>query len=31
MVLTYPLQIERWIMINNEKRIEKEKIYVNNK
>ena len=26
--LTYPLQIERWIMINNEKRIEKEKLYV---
>ena len=27
--LTYPLQIERWIMINNEKRIEKEKLYIN--
>ena len=27
--LTYPLLIERWILINNEKRIEKEKIYVN--
>ena len=26
--LTYPLQIERWIMINNEKKIEKEKLYV---
>ena len=23
--LTYPLQVERWIMINNEKRIEREK------
>jgi DnaJ-class molecular chaperone len=26
---TYPLQIERWIMIHNEKRMEKEKLYVN--
>ena len=26
--LTYPLQVERWIMINNEKRIEREKVYV---
>lgn len=26
--LTYPLQIERWILINNVKRIEKEKLYV---
>jgi DnaJ family protein A protein 2 len=26
--LTYPLQIERWIMINNVKKMEKEKIYV---
>jgi DnaJ-class molecular chaperone len=26
--MTYPLQIERWIMINNVKKIEKEKIYV---
>ena len=26
--LTYPLQIERWIMRNNIKKIEKEKIYV---
>jgi DnaJ-class molecular chaperone len=25
---TYPLQIERWIMVQNEKRIEKEKLYV---
>ena len=25
---TYPLQIERWIIINNEKRLEKEKMYV---
>jgi DnaJ family protein B protein 4 len=27
--LTYPLQIERWILVNNVKRIEKEKLYVN--
>ena len=27
--LTYPLLIERWILINNEKRLEKEKIYIN--
>ena len=27
--LTYPLQIERWIVRNNEKRIEKEKLYIN--
>ena len=27
--LTYPLLIERWILVNNEKRIEKEKIYIN--
>jgi DnaJ-class molecular chaperone len=27
--MTYPLQIERWILINNVKRIEKEKLYVN--
>jgi len=26
--MTYPLQIERWIMVNNVKKIEKEKIYV---
>lgn len=26
--MTYPLQIERWIMINNMKKMEKEKIYV---
>ena len=26
--VTVPIQIERWIMVNNEKRIEKEKIYV---
>ena len=26
--ITYPLQIERWIVINNEKRMEKEKVYV---
>jgi len=25
---TYPLQIERWIVVQNEKRIEKEKLYV---
>ena len=27
--ITYPILIERWILINNEKRIEKEKIYIN--
>jgi DnaJ-class molecular chaperone len=27
--LTYPILIERWIIINNEKKIEKEKLYVN--
>ncbi len=27
--MTYPLQIERWILVNNVKRIEKEKLYVN--
>ena len=27
--LTYPLQIERWILINNVKRMEKEKLYIN--
>ena len=27
--LTYPLQIERWILLNNVKRIEKEKLYIN--
>jgi len=27
--LTHPLHIERWIMYGNERRIEKEKIYVN--
>lgn len=27
--ITYPLLIERWILINNEKRLEKEKIYIN--
>ena len=26
--ITYPLQIERWIIVNNEKRMEKEKVYV---
>ncbi len=26
--ITYPLQIERWIVINNVKRMEKEKVYV---
>ena len=26
--ITYPLQIERWIVVNNEKRMEKEKVYV---
>ena len=26
--ITYPLLIERWIVINNEKRMEKEKLYV---
>ena len=26
---TYPLEIERWITVLNEKRIEKEKLYVN--
>ena len=26
--ITYPLLIERWIVVNNEKRIEKEKLYV---
>ena len=26
--ITFPLQIERWIFVNNEKRIEKENIYV---
>ena len=26
--MTYPLLIERWIIINNEKRMEKEKLYV---
>ena len=28
MGVTLPVQIERWIIFNNEKRIEKEKIYV---
>lgn len=27
--INYPIEIERWIMIGNEKRHEKEKIYVN--
>ncbi len=27
--LTYPLQVERWILINNVKRMEKEKLYIN--
>ena len=27
--MTYPLQIERWILVNNVKRIEKEKLYIN--
>ncbi len=27
--LTYPLQIERWILVNNVKRMEKEKLYIN--
>ena len=27
--MTYPLQVERWILINNVKRIEKEKLYIN--
>jgi len=26
--MTYPLQIERWIMVNNVKKMEKERIYV---
>jgi len=26
--ITYPLQVERWIVINNVKRMEKEKVYV---
>lgn len=27
--ITYPLLIERWILMNNEKKLEKEKIYIN--
>tara|TARA_X000000368_G_scaffold403213_1_gene377947 strand:+ start:391 stop:1302 length:912 start_codon:yes stop_codon:yes gene_type:complete len=27
--LTYPVQIDRWILVNNMKRIEKEKLYIN--
>ena len=26
--LTLPIQVERWILLNNVKRIEKEKIYI---
>ena len=27
--MTYPLQVERWILVNNVKRMEKEKLYIN--